>query len=163
MRIIKTVSIGMMCLLLLSGCTGRELEDREFVEAMELNMQEEELVGGFGGALVSGSTVEEIRKSYQNHMDVYLDLGHIKAIVLGKELLKNKEKMRSVLLELEQMPMISRNSLVFTHNYDSGESYLVTLARQGKIPGEYLCDTYHNNPYHTEDEVVSLGDLLSTI
>lgn len=160
MRRVKKISVCLACLLLLCGCAARELEDRRFAEAIELDLREGELWGGFGGRLVSGESVKEICRAYQESMDQYLDLGHIKAIVLGERLTQDEEKMRAVLLELEQMPVISRSSLVFTHRYEGDESYLEMLEKEGKTPGEYLLDRYQNNPYRTKDETVSLGDLL---
>lgn len=157
MRIIKRTGI-FLAALLLCGCSARELEDRLFAQAMELNLDGDGLVGGFGDFLVQGDTVEEIRENYQGHLDKYLDLGHIKAIVLGRALLDDGEKLREVLLELEQMPVISSSSLVFSYAYPARESYLEKLKEHGREPGEYLSDLYENNPLHAE--AVTLGDML---
>ena len=163
MRAIKKGLACMLMLLLLGGCRARELEDRKFAEAMELNLWDGVLTGGFGSFLVSGETVEDIQKSYQNRLAQYLDLGHIKAIVLGRELLADGERLRCVLLELEQMPMISRNSLVFAHQYQERESYLARLAQQGEEPGEYLCDFLENHPDRSQSGTLSLGELLTRV
>ncbi len=157
----KKAVTALLCAVLLCGCAGRELEDRTFAEAMELDLRDGELWGGFGGPLVKGASVEEIQKTSQEHMDTCLELGHVKAIVLGKSLTEDAAWMQKVLLELEQMPVISRNSLVFRHDYEREESYLESLKKQGKTPGEYLLDRYENNPYRAEEEMTSLGDLLN--
>lgn len=147
-----------LCVLFFTGCASREMEDRAFALAMELNLKGETLEGGFGNFLVEGQSVAEIQEAYQKQMDKFLDLGHLKAIVLGKTLLEDGERMREVLLELEQMPPVSRSCLVFSHDYAGGESYLNELKESGREPGEYLSDRYQNNPYDTE--VQTLGDLL---
>lgn len=149
--------------LMLTGCAARELEDRAFVQAMELDLQEGVLTGGFGRFTVQGEDLEDICKAYQDRLDRYLDLGHIRAIVLGEELLNDTERLQTLLLEMEQTPMLSRNSLVFSHAYEKGESYLARLEEDGEEPGEYLCDKVQNNPYYPAAEAVSLGDMLSGI
>lgn len=161
MRIIKMLPVCAACAAALCGCSARELEDRIFVQAMELDYRNGTLVGGFGDFLAEGDDVEEIRADYQDELDKYLDLGHVRAIVLGEALCANSQKLREVLLELEQMPMISRNSLVFSHDYTEGESYLKELADEGRVPGEYLCDRYRNTPHREAAE--TLGELLAGI
>lgn len=160
MRTIRFGFVIFLCLML-CGCTAREMEDREFVQVMELDLRGGRLAGGFGKFMVEGETVKEIQKAYQSEVEGYLDLGHIKAIVLGQELLDHKERLRDVLLELEQMPLISRNSLVFSHVYEGEESYLAKLTEQGKEPVAYLCDRFHNNPYRSDTEIPSLGEFIN--
>lgn len=152
--------VCVVCTFLLNGCAARELEDRIFAQAMEIDYRGGKLIGGFGEFCASGNSVEEICENYQDRLDKYLDLGHIQAIVFGEELLANPQKAREILLELEQMPVISRNSLVFLHDYQDGESYLKELADQGKIPGEYLCDRYRNTPHKESSQAVTLGEML---
>lgn len=149
------------CALMLEGCTARELQDRIFPQAMELELRGDgTLEGGFGEFLVSGENVAQICKNYQDNIDKYLDLGHIKAIVFGKRLLANHDAARQVLDELDRMPLISRNCIVFTRDYASGESYLKELTDSGKEPGEFLCDLYENNPARAETSAVTLGDMV---
>lgn len=161
MRIIKMLTVCAACAAALCGCSAHELENRIFVQAMELDYRNGILTGGFGDFLVEGDDVGEIRAEYQNELDKYLDLGHVQAIVLGEALCADPIRLREVLLELEQMPVISRNSLVFSHDYRDGESYLKKLADEGKVPGEYLCDRYRNTPHN--DSAETLGELLSDI
>lgn len=150
-----------VCAAALCGCAARELEDRIFAQAMELDWRGGTLTGGFGDFLVEGDSVDEIRANYQNELDKYLDLGHIKAIVLGKNLCMAPDELREVLLDLEQMPVISRNSLVFLHTYRDEESYLKTLSDEGRVPGEYLSDRYRNTPHSEPAE--TLGEMLSGV
>lgn len=158
-NLIRIILLGSV--VLLGGCAARELEDREFARAMELTLEDGRLAGGFGDFLAGGESVGEIRDAYQRELDKYLDLGHIQVIVLGEELLADAERTRAVLLELEQMPLISRSSLVFTHAYEAGESYLAGLKEQHKDPGAYLADRQENNPAHSAG--TTLGDLLDRL
>ncbi len=161
MRIIKMLLVCAVCAAALCGCAAHELEDRIFAQAMELDWRDGVLTGGFGDFLTEGNSVKEVRENYQDKLDKYLDLGHVQAIVLGEALCANDEKLREVLLELEQMPVIYRNSLVFRHDYRDDESYLKELADEGKVPGEYLCDRYRNTPHSKPAE--TLGELLSDV
>lgn len=146
---------------LLSGCQARELEDREFVQAMEIDLQNGKLVGGFGGFLVEADTVEGLQRSYQDQIERFLDLGHIKVLVLGKELIKEEERLGQVMAELAQRPVFARNILVLSYNYEDGKSYLNKLEEKGVVPGEYLSNLYKNNPYKKQESTATLGDLMS--
>lgn len=147
--------------ILLSGCKARELEDREFVQAMEIDLQNGKLVGGFGGFLVEADTVEGLQKSYQDRIERFLDLGHVKVLVLGKDLIKEEEKLGQVMAELSQKLVLARNILVLSYNYEDGESYLNKLEEKGVVPGEYLSNLYKNNPYKKQKSTATLGDLMS--
>lgn len=160
-RYIKSV-ITVLCMLFLSGCTARELEDRAFPQAMELELSGNELIGGFGSELVSGETIEDLKKEAQMKMDKYLDLGHVKVIVLGEKLLDDEMYAESVMRELERMPSISGNCLVLSHSYEEKESYLKKLEELGKNPGEYLSDLKKNNPYQKSSSAKTLAELLGS-
>lgn len=145
--------------VMLSGCRAREPEDRAIPQAFEINLEDGRLAGGFGEHMLSGDTVEDIIMANQNRMDRYLDLGHIKVIVLGENLFEEKETLGNVLQELEEQPLIARNSRIVLYDYEQESSYLKQLADEGKDPGEYLCDLYKNNPLRSGDSL-TLEELL---
>lgn len=147
--------------LLLNGCAVRELEDREFVQAMEIDWNGEQLTGGFGQFLVEADTVDEIQREYQNRIDKYLDLGHVKVLILGEALMQEQEKLQQVLRELEEKPILARNILVLSYDYESGESCLKKMEEKGIAPGEYISNLYKNNPYKKQNPTATLGELLS--
>lgn len=151
-----------VCCLFLCGCTARELEDRSFPLAMELELLEGKLYGGFGSDLVAAENVEAIKRETQQKLDKYLDLGHVKVIVMGKNLLAEKEKAEEILRELEQMPAISGNCMIFSYEYKEQESYLKKLEEAGKNPGEYLSDLEKNNPYKKSSSAKTLAELLGS-
>ncbi|MDO5540132.1 MAG: hypothetical protein Q4F83_08645 [Eubacteriales bacterium] len=155
----RWVAAVILTAMILGGCRARELEEREFVQALELDLREGKIAGGFGEYMISGDTVEEIIIASQNRMDRYLDLGHIKVIVLGKELFQEKKRLRQALEELEKQPLIARSSRIFIYDYGEEESYLRQIADEGKEPGEYLCDLYKNNPYRSSS-TMTLEELL---
>ena len=156
----KIISV-FLCVLLLNGCQDRQLEDREFVQAMELEWDGEELFGGFGKFLVEGDNVEEIKREYQDELDKYLDLGHVKVLILGEKLMGNERQLKKVLKEMEEMPVFARNILVLSHKYESERSYLKQLEDKGIVPGEYISNLYKNNP--DKKSTTTLGELISKI
>lgn len=147
--------------VLLTGCGARDLEDREFVQAIEINLQDGKLSGGFGGFLVEADTVEGLQEEYQNQIDKFLDLGHVKVMVLGDNLIEDEERLKMVMEELSGKAVLARNILVFSHEYEDGKSYLGKLEEKGIVPGEYLSNLYKNNPYKKQDSTATLGDLMS--
>lgn len=148
-------------ILLLNGCQARELEDRSFVQAMEIDLRDGRLVGGFGEFLVEADTVEELQREYQNRIAKYLDLGHVKALVLGENLLKDQKRLGEVLEELREKPILARNILVLSCRYEDGESCLMKMEEKGIIAGEYLSDLYSNNPWKKQESTATLGDLMT--
>ncbi len=163
-RIYKKITAGALLaalLCLLPGCGARELEDREFVQAMEMELQDGKLVGGFGGFLVEADSVEGLQRAYQDQISRFLDLGHVKALVLGKKLLGDEKALAQVMAEMSEKPVFARNILVLSYDYEEGESYLGRLEEKGIIPGEYLSDLYKNNPYKKQNSTATLGDLMS--
>lgn len=155
----KRLTAVILVMMMLGGCRARELEDRKFVQAFELDFREGRLAGGFGEYMIEGDTVEEIIRLYQNRMDRYLDIGHIKVIVLGKELFQEKKYLKQTLEELEKQPLIARNSRIFIYDYGDEDSYLKQITDEGKEPGVYLCDLYRNNPYRSSS-TLTLEELL---
>lgn len=158
---VRLIPVIPAILLLLTGCSARELEDREFVEAMEIEWNGETLMGGFGSFLVEGNSVEELQKQYQNRIPEYLDLGHVKVLILGSRLLSDREVLKEVLTELEKKPVLARNILVLSHEYQNNESFLEEMKEKGIVPGEYLSDLYKNNPDKRQNSTATLGELLS--
>lgn len=149
----------LLLILFMSGCRARELEDRAIPQAFEIKLEDNMLAGGFGEYMPQGSTVQELILENQNRMDRYLDLGHIKAIVLGKSLFEEKDRLHQVLRELEEQPLIARSSRIFIYDYREEESYLKQIAEMGKEPGKYLCDLYKNNPFRSSS-AFTLEELL---
>lgn len=155
----KRGTVVLLFMLLMVGCKARELEDRAIPQAFEIKLEDGMLAGGFGEYMPRGNSVQEIISKNQNCMDQYLDLGHIKAIVLGKSLFDEKDRLRQVLRELEEQPLIARSSRIFVYDYGEENSYLKQIAEMGKEPGKYLCDLYKNNPFHS-NSAFTLEELL---
>lgn len=148
-------------MLFLNGCTARELNDREFVQAMELDYRDGKLAGGFGEFMVEGETIGEVQKYYQDRINHYLDLGHVKVLILGEDLLKKTDMMNRILGELKEKPILAGNILVFSYGYEDDESCLYRMEEKGIVPGEYLSNLYKNNPNKKHRVTATLGELMS--
>lgn len=157
----KRIIIGFLLLWMLTGCRARQLEDRDFVQAMELEWDGEELYGGFGKFTADGDSVKEVIRDYQEEVDKYLDLGHVKVLILGEQLMGNEKKLKQVLHELEEMPILARNILVLSYDYQGEESCLKKLEEKGIAPGDYISNLYKNNP--DRSETLTLGELISEV
>lgn len=161
MQKIRILTLVCVCILLLNGCRARQLEEREFVQAMELEWNGETLFGGFSRFCVQGQSVDEIREMYQEHIEKYLDLGHVKVLILGKRLMNNQVVLERVLREMEEMPVFARNILVLSYEYETEHSVLQKMEEKGIVPGESISNLYKNNP--RRKSTVTLGELTSTI
>ena len=167
--------------LTLTGCGNVELENRDFPTAVVVLWNEEELevfyaipdLKGEAGSeekqetqetvLTKVDTMEEIENSFQYQSDKYLDLSHVKAVVFGKELMKQKQKFEEVLQYFEQSPVFARNMLVFSCE-EKEKDDILKMALEGDTSfGFYLENLYKNNPDIGKEEEVTLGDLLGKI
>ena len=168
--------------ILLGGCQLKELEEREFPLAVSFdlsNQEEIEAIFTFSDvALVTqldmsieseetdqlpkltGETMDDILQLHYRSSDKYLDLGHVQAIILGKDLISNQDKFKEILLYLENNEVFARNVLLFIADESTDEVMKVNGITVNSL-GEYLGEIYKNNPYLVKKESVTLGDLLN--
>lgn len=171
--------IVFFCLpFLLSGCQTKELEERSFPLAVSMELENDQLSvtyalnqsaggerdqkGGVGeeNIFLKGKDFQEVEQLYYHRYDHYLDLGHLKAIVFGKNLIRNKERFTQLLDYLEEHEVVARNVLVFI----SEENPQEILKENGKsVPsiGLYLDQMYRNNPYLPQKNSVTIGEVLN--
>lgn len=139
----KKIFFHLLLLLLLTGCTSRELEQRYFpvlmaVErldngnfAFHYEVMKEDLTQ-FG----EGETFEESRAQYEMTIDKSVDVNHLKVVVLSQELMLD-DAMRCDLIETiareQQYPL---NTLVCTTSDFEG---LMNVS-MGEELGSYLQD-----------------------
>lgn len=177
----KTGLLFLICSLLLTGCNSVELENRDFPTAAIVLWEDDQLsvfyaipdLEGEAGSdkkeekqeavITKGDTMEEIEKSFQYQSDKYLDMSHLKAVVFGNNLMKQKEKFQEVLSYFEQKPVFARNMLVFSCEEEDREAIL-DMALEGDTSfGFYLENLYKNNPDIGKEKEMTLGDLLGEI
>lgn len=141
MKKVKYVIAAMILCGLLSGCTKRELEDRSFPTVLA----------------IANIDIEAMQEERQEASTDYIDYGHVKAIVLSKEVATDSESLKEVLLYLEKRPMFANNILVFIGNQAVLEE---TAEGEGEL-GLYLEDMYKNQPRDAEYPKTILKDVLN--
>lgn len=177
----KAIKSGLIVLALLglSGC-GISLEDRVFPMSIGADYEnghyrivygipqlskvtgqnKEETQSGEEQALVyEGMTPEDAQEEFNENQENYLDMGHIKAIILGEHLMENREALEEFLGYLEENPAVAGNIYVFVTE-DMEE--LMSLDGQGvDSVGDYLTGILENTLDKKEQKAVLLQDLYN--
>ena len=90
--------VGSLILLFLSGCSGRELEARDFVSVLTF----------------SGEDPEKLLAEQQRTDSRVLDYSHTRAVLLTERAVQEPEQLDQVLESLILRPEFSWNLLIFT-------------------------------------------------
>lgn len=143
MKRIWLVMIFMGITMGLAGCGGRELEDREYPTV--LVMKSEDVQG-------------ELEKR-QAGAARYQEYGMVKAVVLENQLAEQEDKVRKIMLYLEDCPSFSRNLFLFR----APEEELKKIEQNQAQEGLYLEDYYKNQPVKTKQKAVTLQIYLNAI
>lgn len=178
-----TLFLFFICsMVLLGGCQVKGLEERMFPLAVSFDLSEEEMIEVIftfsDVAMVTqsdkrieseeanqlskltGEAIEDILELHYRSSDKYLDLGHVQAIIFGKDLISNQNKFKKVLQYLESNEVFARNVLLFIAEASVDEIMKVNGVTVDSL-GDYLGQIYRDNPYLDKDESVTLGDLLN--
>ncbi|BBF42147.1 spore germination protein [Lachnospiraceae bacterium KM106-2] len=178
----KSAVILIVCLLapfLLSGCSKHvEIEDRDFVQVIGLDMENDKMKTYFvlpdlqamtdqgptddTDKLIKqfeGDDYIQIEEQYKLQSEKLLDYSHLKAIILGKEFAKNKDRMKSFLDYVESNYQLSKKTLIFLADEKAED----IIKMNGDIPngiGSYLERLYQNNLGNSEKKEIVLASLL---
>lgn len=98
--------------------------------------------GQQGFLLLEGKNQEQIMNQYDNTQDLYLDVGHVQAVILGQNLLKEEEKTRELLLDLQSEKSLGKGAYVYQTQFMQE-----IFAKNGKDTsslGQYLTGIYEN-------------------
>ena len=120
--------------VLLGGCSGRELEDREFPSALTISDQDLEK---------------------QKESSKYLDYSQTKAVILEETLLEEPDRLQETVKYLKDHPEFARNMLIFV----GSEEVLELAGEQKDDIGNELQDYYKNRVL--EEPTVTLTDLIN--
>ncbi|WP_242980430.1 DUF4892 domain-containing protein [Blautia argi] len=83
----------------LSRITGQEKESESESQAQAVSYR--------------GRTIEEAEERFNQNQEKYLDMGHLKALILGEEVLEEEEALTGLLAYLEEKPAVAGNLYVF--------------------------------------------------
>lgn len=162
-----------------SGCEkSAELEDREYILTLGLDLEQEGLSilydvstfykegassseeGGQKSMQYSADSIYDMVKAYGQQSDKYMDLNHLKAVIIGKDLANNQEKLIELLQYIEKNDLFARNVKVFVA--DNKAADIFTIA--DKLPtsiGDYLDNLYMNSNYFVKNQSTDMGKLIS--
>ena len=175
----KFMKVGLLCfsLILLSGC-GISLEDRVFPLSMGVEYENghyqvvygipqlskvtgQSKEGGESGekqALVyEGLTLQDAQERFNENQENYLDMGHIKALILGEKLLADREAMAGLLGFLEENPAVAGNIYVFAA--EDMEEVMSLDGQETDSLGDYLTGILENTLEKKEKQAAVLQDL----
>ncbi len=162
----------------LTGCSDMtEIEDRNFIQAMGIDLNGNELTVYYVlpdlKALTERGSEEpeklilelkgydfwQIEENYDLQYNKRLDFSQIKAIILGKELSDNTGQLKEFLSYVENKYELGRNTLIFSSV--SSAKGIISLNRylEGGI-GDYLDRLYRINLKNTGKKVISVGDMV---
>lgn len=175
----KKTGIAVLLLLgmtVLGGCQGVEPENRIYPMAMAaeatdegyqviLGMpdmqsatgQEKQGEGESRTVLsLEGKDFAEIRNLYNRTQEKYLDMGHLKALVLGERMIEEK-KWGELLTYLKDERFIGEDIYVF--QCDDVNVLMENNGSQGISVGEYLTGIYENRPRDRARKGITLREV----
>lgn len=124
--------------------TAEVTEGREETEKESENSNGIQLVNNEKITRVSGKTLQEALNNVQSLQDKYVDYSQVKAIIWGKDLVKNLQLYQEVLEWLESSSYFARNILIFQGKTQDLSLETIQENAQGQ-PGAYLENLYKNN------------------
>ena len=167
--------IAMAAMLLLTGCGGVEPEKRAYPLAVSFDLTKDRLqviyamanlavstgqgkgkedTGGQQTLRLSGENMEEIMEKYNRTEDYYLDLGHLQAVILGENLLKDQEAYDYILDYLEKNPVVGETAALFRS--EDPEEVMKLNGGEMESLGTYLTGIYENRPAGEKRQMVTL-------
>lgn len=106
-----------------------------------------------------GIKPEDAEEKFDENQEKYLDMGHIKTVILGKRILKNKDTLDELLGYLEEKPSVGANIYVFACD---DVNRLMSLDSTGtESLGDYLKGILENNLEEKGKNAVTLQDLYN--
>ncbi len=178
----KTAIITLIFLIMplwLQSCANQvEIEERDFVQVFGVDYNNGQFMAYYALpdlAAVSeqpssdsekllrifqGNNLYEIEEQYKLCSEKKLDYRHLKAIVLGENLVKNKERFQQFINYCEKHYEVSKNTLVFLSN----SSLWTVMDYNKKIPdgiGNYLIRLHDNNLSIRSKGKTTLGTLVN--
>ena len=94
--------------------------------------------------IVSGNSMSEMKQTVQNYSDKDIYFGQLKAILINKEILMNKDMLEKTIYDFERMWEINTKVLILGVDGTAAQS-VETFMKKEEKGGMYLWDYYRNN------------------
>ncbi len=166
-------------MLFFCGCDSAELEERKFPLTIAFDEQDQGCVLTLGLEYLSGVAEDENSAKEEEEEEVMaaanwveafsdqdeknpetMDYNHVKAVIISRAVLEDKEMLNQLLDYLETEELLSRNTLVFTCRDRAAD----LLALEGALPmaeGMYLKQLTDGMTMQKDTAVVTLGNLMN--
>lgn len=177
MKLVFAAGIAAL-MILLGGCSRRQvnIEDRNFVLCLGLDLDDDQLVASMGfpdlealtgegnslhypAASITGEDLADIISRYGTQGDKRLDFGQLQVIVFGRELLKNTEKMEQILAEIADNQEFMWTIMVCMADNTAKDIVDLDESINGSI-GIYLRQMFENNQTDNPAARLTIGDLI---
>lgn len=120
---------------------------------------EEQQGNGEGALVLKGGSKEEILKEYNRTRELYLDPGHVQAVILSERLIRDEDLLIHVLMEMEKETALGNSAYVF--RTENPEQILEQNGEEMQSLGEFLAGIYENRT--EKRKPVTLGDIYRKI
>lgn len=122
---------------------------------------EEDSQGGSGKGylMYTGKTLEEILAAYEKTQELYLDMGHIQAVIFGQNLYRNTGLLTQVLDSMEKTSTLGNAAYVYRS--ESLEEVMAMNGESIQSLGEFLAGIYENRM--DESQPLILRKVYSTL
>lgn len=173
-----TYNIVLIIVVLCTGCSPRELEDKSFPLAIGIDKEEDGMVLSFDfpnlaeskeeknpsekavSLFVEADAYYEAQKAYENNTNKMLDYNHLKAIVIGQEFVTDSDAMYDLLSWLEHEEVVARNTSLFLAQGKAAEILTLTEGAGGSV-GEYLEQMLENQDDYKENKIMTIGKVMN--
>ncbi|MGN0354156.1 MAG: GerAB/ArcD/ProY family transporter [Muricoprocola sp.] len=161
-RTVEIVSLIFFAAALLYGNIKHELEERSYPQAVEVSMKDGKLYGGFGEHMVEAETFQELCEKSRNIENKYLDTGHVKVLLLEREMFQDKNLILSLFREIRKSRVLDTNVMILKYTDLQGESIIREMKKKtGEEAGKYLADYYEN--HSSETSPLTIGEYTEKI
>jgi len=167
----------LLVIVLLTGCNQQmDIEKRNYVMGLGIDLKDGQFVFSFSfpdlTALIGkgenihypvvnieAGSLEEAAVVYARQSNRRLDYGQLQSIVIGRDLIMNKEKMEQVLNEIKENREFSRTILACMADENAYDIIKLDETVNGSI-GIYIRDMFENNLQQLPHENITVGDLI---
>ncbi|NLJ90677.1 MAG: GerAB/ArcD/ProY family transporter [Clostridiales bacterium] len=173
--------IATVILFSLTGCRDMtEIEDRDFIQAIgidyidgqiSLSLASPDLAAYTDGGpsdedakekllkTLTGNDFYQLEEEYLNLANRRLDFSHLQVVILGRQVVDNKDLYYSFLTYIENKYEISRNTLVVMSD-SMAQDIMVLNSKMDTGIGDYIYQLYRINVLNKGREEVKLQNLL---
>lgn len=157
-----TASLILFAAALMFGDAKHELEERSYPQAVEVAMKEGKLYGGFGEYMVEAESFQELCDKSREMGNKHLDTGHVKVILLEREMFQDKNMIMNLFREIRKNRVLDANVIILKYADLHGESIIREIEKKtGEKAGTYLADYYEN--HSSETSPLTIGEYTEKI